>query len=396
MESLSLPENKTYRKMTYLNNAATSFPKPVSVIDALDNYCKYPPFHAERTGFSERHVDAAVQCRENLCRLFNIDSPENIIFTSGATHSLNLIMNGLLKKGDHVVTTQTEHNSVLRLLKTLEKQGIIFLTIVDCDERGYVEPDKIKKNLLEHTKLVVINHCSNVTGRFQDIKRVGNSLKSHKAVFVVDAAQSAGTAEIDVKETGIDALVFAGHKSLFGLQGIGGLYIGKDIDPEPLIIGGTGIRSDFLFQPPDRPSYYEAGTPNMPGIVSLNAGVSYILKQGIHAIHQKKAELKNILLEFFLNEKKIIVYGGKSPDDFTDNEAVVGFNISGISPEDVGYILENSFGIICRSGLHCAPLIHRAIGSYPKGCIRISFSYLNERHDIERLTDAVCQIIRTL
>jgi cysteine desulfurase family protein len=380
--------------MIYLNNAATSYPKPDSVIKAVENYCRQPPFHAERSGSSEDHADVAAQCRRNLCRLFNADSPDNIILTSSATHSLNLVLRGLLQKGDHVVTTQAEHNSVLRIIKTLEKQDIISTSIVACNKKGYVDPDDIKNSLLKNTKLVIVNHCSNVTGTFQDIKKTGNILKEHEAVFVVDAAQSAGAASIDVQETGIDALAFAGHKSLFGIQGVGGLYIRKGIDPEPLIIGGTGVKSDYLLQPPGRPGYYEAGTPNMPGIVSLNAGVSYILGKGLPAINQKKTGLRNILLEFLLNEKNIVVYGGSQLGDFTENEAVVSFNIKGISPEETGYILEESFGIVCRSGLHCAPLIHKAIGSYPQGCVRISFSCFNKKKEVDSLINAVTKIIK--
>lgn len=381
--------------MIYLNNAATSFPKPEAVLEAVNAYCRRPPFSAERSGAAEQGRDILARCRENLCRLFNIDSPDHVIFTSGATHSLNLVLRGLLKRGDHVVTTQTEHNSVLRLVKTLEKREGIFLTIVPCNKNGWVDPGQMKACLLDHTRLVVVNHCSNVTGSFQDIIKIGTILKKHRALFVVDAAQSAGAAPIDVAKAEIDVLVFAGHKSLFGFQGTGGVYIREGIDPDPLIIGGTGVKSDYLFQPPGRPGCYEAGTLNVPGIVSLNAGVEYILKTGIQTVRQKKAALKTRLLEFFLNQKNIVVYGGSRLEDFSGTEAVVGFNIKGFPAEDTGYILEKSFDIICRSGLHCAPLIHQALGSYPEGCVRVSFSPFNTRKDVDGLIDAVSRIVQS-
>lgn len=379
--------------MIYLNNAATSYPKPDSVREAVERYCSQPPFQADRSGSTEAHHDVISSCREKLCRLFCVTSASDIVFTSGATHSLNLLIRGLVKKGDHVVTTQAEHNSVLRLLKTLETQYGIGLTIVSCDRKGSVDPDEIKKCLCENTKVVVVNHCSNVTGSVQDIASIGAIVRDHQAVFIVDAAQSAGTIDIDVSEAHIDALVFAGHKSLFGLPGIGGFYLDKDIKPEPLIVGGTGVKSDYLLQPPERPGYYEAGTPNVPGIVSLNAGLSFLLNTGIEAIRQKKAELKKVVLESFLDRQEITVYGGSSLEDFQQNEAVISFNIAGMSPEDAGYVLEKSFGIVCRSGLHCAPLIHQAIGSAPEGSIRVSFSCFNDKEDVDGLLEAVFQMI---
>lgn len=393
-ENLLSLENELPQKMAYLNNAATSFPKPSSVIRALDQYIKEPPFLPGRSGFESGQADMIQDCREKLSNFFNAPSPDNIIFTSSATHALNLVLKGLMIKGGHIVTTQADHNSVLRLLKTMESQRIISLTLVKCDSRGKVDPLDILHSLTDNTKAVVINHCSNVTGWVQDIKTIGQIIKDHPAAFIVDGAQSAGAVDINVDTSSIDSLVFAGHKSLFGIQGIGGLYIGDSIYPEPLIIGGTGVKSDYLFQPRGKPGYYEAGTPNIPGIVSLNAGIAFIQQQGLGTIQKKKAALKRTALEFFLNSDAIIVYGGKCLEDFTHNEAVISFNIKGFSPDDTGYILEHSFGIVCRSGLHCAPLIHEAIGSYPKGCVRVSFSCFNDKNDVDRLINAVRNIIQ--
>jgi len=378
--------------MIYLNNAATSFPKPESVIEAVNNYNRGLPFHSLRSGSVNHQTDFVLELRENLRRLFNADSPDQIVLTSGATHSLNLIIRGLLKENDHVITTWTEHNSVLRLLKTLEQQRFISLSLVECDEFGRVDPENIKANLSEKTRAVIVNHCSNVTGTVQNLGQIGRLILNHKAFFIVDGAQSAGSLDINVKDAFIDALAFTGHKALFGMQGTGGLYIGDNIDPDPLIIGGTGVKSDYLFQPPGKPQYYEAGSPNMPGIVSLNAGVSFVLKEGLPVIQAKKKELKNIVLEELLNMKSIKVYGGNQRQDFINSAEVISFNINGFPPEDTGYILENAFGIICRSGLHCAPLIHKPIGSYPEGSVRVSFSYFNKKKDTESLINAVRKI----
>lgn len=380
--------------MIYLNNAATSFPKPASVVDAVNAYNQLPPFQAERSNLSTDQTNTIHACRENLSRLFNIAKPENIIFTSSATHSLNLIIGGLLKTGDHVVTTMVEHNSVLRLVKTLERKRAIALSIIECDEFGYVDPADIQRHLAPNTKAVIVNHCSNVTGRIQDLRSIGNILYNHPAVFVVDGAQSGGSIAVNVQQALIDAFVFTGHKCLFGMQGTGGLYIKEDIHPEPLIVGGTGVKSDYLYQPPGRPIFYEAGTPNIPGIVSLNAGVSFILQEGIDSIQEKKTELKNGALEGLMNNKSVTVYGGKQSADFSNNDAVISFNIKDLPPEDTGYILTHSFGIICRSGLHCAPLIHDCIGSGPDGCVRVSFSCFNDKKDVAALVNAVNEIAK--
>jgi cysteine desulfurase / selenocysteine lyase len=381
-------------EMIYLNNAATSFPKPAAVVDAVNRYNRSLPFHALRSGFETHQTDIVAGLREGLGKLFGIDRPEHIILTPGATFSLNLILRGILKHNDHVVTTRTEHNSVLRLLKTLERQEMITLSPVPCDACGTVDPEHIRSAVTANTRAVIVNHCSNVTGTVQDIARIGRIAADHDALFIVDAAQSAGCVNIHVKEACIDALAFAGHKSLFGMPGTGGLYLGPKVDPDPLVIGGTGVRSDYLFQPPGKPMYYEAGTPNMPGIASLNEGVSFVLNQGISAIQEKKNHLKQMVLEAFLNDNRIRVYGGNQTSDFTGNAAVISFNIRGIIPEDAAYILENAFGIICRSGLHCAPLIHESLGSWPKGSVRASFSCLNEEKDAQHLISAVNSIAK--
>jgi len=380
--------------MIYLNNAATSFPKPESVIQAVTDYNRGLPFHAMRSGFSAQTKDIVSDVREKLRHLLNAERPDQIILTSGATHSLNLIIRGVLEKNDHVVTTWTEHNSVLRLLKTLEKKEFIHLSLVECDKKGLVRPERISSALRDDTKAVIVNHCSNVTGAVQDLKKIGTLISAQDAFFIVDGSQSAGHMDIDIKEAKVDAFAFTGHKGLFGMQGTGGIYIGDRITPEPLMIGGTGVNSDYLYQPPGKPSYYEAGTPNMPGIISLDAGVSFVLQEGVQAVQNKKKFLKDIVLEAFLDHPQILVYGGETKEDFDSRSAIISFNIRGFSPSDTGYILEHAFEIICRSGLHCAPLIHQALGSYPEGSVRVSFSQFNSQKDAEALISAVFKIAK--
>ena len=373
--------------MIYLNNAATSFPKPTTVTEAVTKYLKTTPFHSARVGFELQSKDPIRSCRKKLATLFKVENPEDIIFTSGSTESLNLAILGLNLFGGHVITTAIEHNSVLRPLKTLEREGKIALSIVDCDSTGYVPPNSIAENIRDNTKAIVVNHCSNVTGETIDLKTISAIAHSKNICFIVDASQSAGCIPINVTEDDIDMLAFTGHKSLYGMPGIGGLYIKKGIILNPLKVGGTGIRSELLYQPEDRPIYYEAGTQNLPGIVSLEAGVDFILEEGIDHLRDRKCEITRAMLEEIKKIPDVIIYGRdehKSP--------IFSFNIKGLDPSEVGYVFEESFGIIIRSGLHCAPLIHRALGSYPKGSIRVSPSCFNTFQDAEYFVEAVKKI----
>jgi cysteine desulfurase/selenocysteine lyase len=294
-------------------------------------------------------------------------------------------------KGKEVVTTAVEHNSVLRPLKTMEKSGRIKLSITDCDENGCVSPESITDKLTENTGAVVVNHCSNVTGITNDIETIGEMVREKNVTFIVDASQSAGVYPIDVQKMNIDILVFAGHKSLYGMQGIGGAYIREGLEIKPLKVGGTGVRSDYLFQPESVPMYYEAGTQNLPGIVSLYYGVKYILKEGIDHMRERKEGLVSRMKTYLSRQEKVTLFPKMSHANRT---TVFCFNISGIDPEDVGYILENNYGIVVRSGLHCAPLIHQHIGTFPAGSVRVSPSYFTEDKDVDIFSEALKQIIR--
>lgn len=374
--------------MIYLNNAATSFPKPKEVQEAVLASFSGPLVSAARTGLEREDDDIVYLCRTRLADLFNIDDPLHIVFTSGSTEALNLAIKGLPLEGSHVVTTAIEHNSVIRPLKTLEKEGKITLTFVECDRCGWVEPEQIREAIRDDTRAVIVNHCSNVTGTVLDIESISKIAHSQGAYFVVDASQSAGVVPIDCKGWDIDLLAFTGHKSLYGMQGIGGLYIKEGIELKPLKVGGTGILSEILLQPDGLPIHYEAGTPNTPGIISLYAGVRFILDKGLENILQHKKRLYQILFDELKNVEEIEIYSSTEHTSYSN----FCFNIKGMVPEEVGYVLESSFDIIVRTGLHCAPLILKYLGVEPWGTVRASHSYFTTDEDIYRFIEAVKKI----
>ncbi len=375
-------------KYIYLNNSATGWPKPSPVVEAVNSYLEHPPCHHLRGGDLARS-DIVSDCRKQLAELFNVEDSERIIFTSGATESLNLVIRGLELTNKNVVTTATEHNSVLRPLKTLEKEGGITLTIIECDLEGKVIIENLIRRLKPDTGLVVMNHCSNVTGALNDIKPIGRECKKRNIPFLVDASQSAGVYPIDVQDMYIDALAFTGHKALHGLPGIGGVYINEGLEPGPLKTGGTGIKSDYLYQPEKMPLYYEAGTLNMPGIISLYHGVKYIFNYGIEYFRKRKEEIVSGIKDSLKKSERIECY---PEDNVGFNPTLFSFNISGIDPEDVGYLLSEQYKIIVRSGLHCAPLIHRFIGTAPSGCVRVSPSHFTTGDEVESLCRALLEI----
>lgn len=372
--------------MIYLNNASTTYPKPDNVIRAVESYLKSVPFHNLRTGLERYKEDKIFLCRKLLAKLFNVKNPEYIIFTSGATESLNLAIFGLNFKESHVITTSIEHNSVIRPLKTLELHGLIELTIVECDSKGYISPQKICEKIKKNTKAIIVNHCSNVTGFVMNLEEIGKVTRERGITFIVDASQSAGIIPIDVQSMNIDLLAFTGHKSLYGMQGVGGLFIRENIKLKPLKIGGTGVKSDYLYQPESMPIYYEAGTQNIPGIVSLHAGVSFIFETGLEKIRSHKEKCVEKIITHLEKKDEIILY---LPPKELGTPTIFSFNIKNISPEDVGYILDNSFDIIVRSGLHCAPLIHKGLGTYPLGSVRVSPSYFTTDKEIELFLEAI-------
>ena len=376
-------------KKIYLNNAATSYPKPLSVLTSVNEYLSNPPFHSARAGFENANADITSECRNRIAKIFNVKDQNRVIFTSGSTESLNLALFGSDFTDAHIITSNTEHNSVLRPLKTLEREKRISLSILPSDSCGFVSPDDIEKEINSKTSAIVVNHASNVTGRIQDLKSISDIAIKYNLKLIVDASQSAGTIDIDFFNLKIDLLAFTGHKSLFGLQGIGGLLIREGIYLKPIKVGGTGIRSEYLYQPETLPLYYEAGTPNMPGIVSLNEGCKYIEKTGINYINKQKKELIRLIKD---NIKELPGVRVLDSSVNSNNLSILNLIFDDFEPEDAGYILEQSFGIIVRAGLHCAPLIHTSLGSHPMGTVRISPSHFNTIEEIHYLIESVNKI----
>lgn len=378
----------------YLDNAATSFPKPAAMLAAMINYQQTIGGSPGRSGHG-LSIDAGrivFETRETVARLFNIEDPLRIAFTKNSTEALNIALCGLLNQGDHVITTSMEHNSVMRPLRFLQSCGVD-LSVIPCSAQGEIDPDDIKRALRKNTKVVVLTHASNVTGTIMPLEEIGKITRDRGDVLLcVDAAQTAGSLPIDVTKMSIDLLAFTGHKSLYGPQGTGGLYIREGLDHNilPLMRGGTGSRSEFEIQPDFMPDKYESGTPNAIGIAGLGAGVNFILEQTIEVIRAKEVQLTSRFLDQLKVEKeKVTIYG---PKDVSLQTAVVSFNLKNITPSDASLYFEEKWGIMCRPGLHCSPAAHKSIGTFPQGTVRFSFGFFNTEKDI----DTACAAVRDL
>lgn len=376
--------------MIYLNNAATTYPKPQSVLDAVSGLLGALPLNHGRGGGDHGTIDPGdiiELCRRDLAELFSIKDPKQIVFTSGSTDGLNGIFHQLFQKGDRVVATAIDHNSVLRPLFRLEKHGIITLDILPCDHNGRISPESIL-NAIENgvkPKAVVINHLSNVLGTEQDLHAIGAITQKNGVLLIADVSQSAGVVDIDVDAMKIDLMAFTAHKSLYGIQGSGGIYIRQGINFEPWRVGGTGIKGGLKEQPTQMPLLYEAGTPNTPGIMALMAGIAYINEHTILAMTLHKKKWVKELRERLKDHSEITLYG--------DATTVLAFNIKGMIPGEVTYMLRDSFDIVVRGGLHCAPLIYQYISAPKNGVVRISPSHLSTHDDLEAIYEAICTII---
>ncbi len=380
----------------YLDNAATSFPKPEAMLAAMINYSQAIGASPGRSGHG-LSIDAGrivFEAREKLARLFNIEDPLRIAFTKNVTEAVNIVLFGLLKRGDHVVTTSMEHNSVMRPLRFLQSQGVE-LSVIPCSSQGDLDPNDVHRALQKNTKLVVMTHASNVTGTIMPVEEIGKMTRNRGDVLLcVDAAQTAGALPIDVKKLSIDLLAFTGHKSLYGPQGTGGLYIREGAEQQitPLMQGGTGSRSEFEAQPEFMPDKYESGTPNAIGLTGLSAGVSFILKQKVEAVRAKEEQRTSRFLQQLKEEKdQVTIYG---PNDAQRQTAVVSFNLKNISPSDAALYFEEKWGIMCRPGLHCAPAAHKTIGTFSQGTVRFSFGFFHSEKDIDTAAAAVRDLLQ--
>lgn len=377
--------------MIYLDNAATTHHKPPTVLEAMSRYmseiCASPGRSAHKLAIEAGRI--VLDARESLAQLFNIKDPSRIIFTLNATYAINIALNGLLSPGDHVVTTSMEHNAVMRPLNRLKKTLPVDITVVPADSDGTLPPDRIFKALRPNTRIVVVNHASNVVGTIIDVETLGRRLYEEGVPFLVDAAQTAGVLPIDIERSKIGLLAFTGHKALFGPQGVGGLYVAPWIDIRPSICGGTGSRSSEEQQPNFLPDMLEPGTPNTVGIAGLAAGVKFLLNENLKKIREHEINLTAYLLDGLSRIRGITIYGPRDPEKQT---ATISINIRDKSPSTVGEILNERYDIAVRVGLHCAPSAHRTISTYPNGTVRISLSYFNTKDDIDTLITALAEI----
>ncbi len=379
----------------YLDNPATSWPKPPEVTCAMLNFMKNIGANPGRSAHSSS-IDAAriiYATREAIARLFNAPDPLSVIFSHNVTDALNLVLHGLLHPGDHVVTTSMEHNSVMRPLRMLEESGVQ-VTVVPCNMDGTLDPQRIEDSVRPNTSLAMINHASNVCGTILPIAAVGEIARRRGFLMAVDAAQSAGAFPLDMQASEIDLLAFTGHKSLYGPTGTGGVIIGERVDPRrlrPIRQGGTGSHSEFERQPEFLPDRFESGTPNSVGLAGLNAGVRWILQNGIDSIHAQQQDLCQRMLNGLNAIPGVRVYGTGRADTST---AVVSFNIHHIEPSEVGLQLDENYGIQCRVGLHCAPSAHRTLGTFPQGTVRFGLGVFNTLEDVNAALNAVSNLSR--
>ena len=372
----------------YLDNAATSFPKPKEVATAVYDFMVNNGTSSGRGSYKKAMQSDYIvyECRKLIGKLFNFDNPKKVVFTSNVTDSLNIAMRGILKENDHVITSSLEHNAVWRCLKTLERDINIKIDTVECSKDGITNPQDIKKYIKKDTALIVFTQASNVLGTIQPIREIGAIARDHNIPFLVDSAQSAGAMKIDVKEDNIDILAFTGHKSLLGPMGTGGLIINTNIDIKPLKAGGTGGDSAYEYQPDYYQNHLETGTSNVSGIAGLREAIKFLNKEGIENIHNKEKELTKYALEKLETVKDIEIYG---PKDCEKMLSVISFNIKDKRPEDVGSILDQKYDIMLRAGLHCAPTAHSVIGTKERGTLRIGLGYFNEKEDIDKLVEAL-------
>ena len=378
----------------YLDNASTSFPKAPTVATAMSDYITNRGININRGSYALAYdvEDIIYTTRQRLNTLFNGHDPSHVIFTQNVTMSLNMVIKGLLKAGDHVLVSSMEHNAVMRPLTQLLDKDITFDTI-PCDSTGSIQMKSIEPLIRPNTVALIINHASNVCGTIQPLESIGPICKAHNLQFIVDAAQTAGVIPIDVKACHIDALCFTGHKGLLGPQGIGGIILTKEMAQNltPLIAGGTGSFSHLETLPTHMPDAFESGTLNLPGIIGLNEGFAYIESQGMENIHNHELALTQSFLEGLQSIDGINIVGKQNIQDRT---AVVSITIDGMDPASIAYELESAYHIMTRVGLHCAPRAHQTLGTYPEGTVRFSFGYANTLKDVESALSALQRIAK--
>lgn len=379
------------RELVYLDNAATSLPKPPGVARAVAEAIGRAG-NPGRSGhaLSIRSARDLFTARERLAELFSCRDSARFAFTENATGALNRAIKGLLVPGDHVVTTSMEHNSVMRPLRRLESAGVS-LTVVQADPGGRVDPAAVEAAIREGTRLVAVSHASNVSGAIQPIEEIVRAAKAKGALTLVDAAQTAGSVPIDLSSLPVDLLAASGHKGLLGPQGTGFLFVREGVPLVPLVEGGTGSRSEDDRQPDFYPDCMESGTPNSVGIAGLSVALAWLLRKGIGAVRRKELDLLEELLDGLRRIPGVIVYG---PEDPAARACAVSFNVEGADPGEVGRRLEREAGILCRAGMHCSPNAHRTLGTFPAGTVRVSPGPFTARREIAAFLAALRKVAR--
>ncbi len=375
----------------YFDNAATSYPKPPSVYEAINFTLQHVganPGRGEHS-LSQSANRIIFKARETIAEFFNIPNSRNIVFTSNGTEAINLALKGFLKPGDHGIISSMEHNSVVRPLNSLKNDGVN-VTIVQCDKEGKLNPDYVFKEIKKNTRLIVLTHASNVTGTILPVEEIGEIAAKKGIPLLVDAAQTAGTIPIDVVRNNISLLACPGHKSLLGPQGTGFLYICEGFNLKPLIEGGTGSNSELSEQPDFLPDRFQSGTLNTPGIAGLKAGIEFINKKSIQTIKEHEDMLSKTFINKLKEINRVRIYG---PLSIKEKTAVVSFNIKGKDSADIATALDEKYQIMVRVGLHCSPHAHKTIGTFPDGTIRVSFSIFNTVHEIDYFIDSLKVIL---
>ncbi len=380
----------------YMDNGATSYPKAPGVADAMSNFITNIGCNVSRGAYAEAFQAQRVilELREMLCELFEGPAPQNVVFTMNITQSLNMIIKGLLKPGDHVLISSLEHNAVVRPLHQLLDKGITY-DLIPADEEGTILTDQIDALVKPNTQLIICTHASNVCGTVNPLEKVGAFAKKHDLWFVVDAAQTAGVLPVSMKKIQADAVAFTGHKSLLGPQGVGGFVITDELSEalESLIVGGTGSHSESEVQPEMLPDKFESGTPNTVGLYGLSAAVKYLKSEGIDKIHAHEMALTERFIEGLQNNSGIRIIGKKG---IVDRTAVVSLDFVGMDNAEISYYLDKNHGISTRVGMHCAPHAHKHLGTFPQGTVRFSFSYFNTFEEVDLAIEAIFKLMDML
>lgn len=376
----------------YLDNASTTFPKPPSVAKAVYSYMTEAGTNIGRGDYSSAYgvEDAVFETRELLCGLLGGEDPSQVVFTRNVTESINLLLKGFLKPGDHVVVTSMEHNAVMRPLMQLTARGITFSRAA-CSPEGELDPREIERLITPRTKLVLTTHASNVCGTVTPIREIAEICRARRIRYAIDAAQTAGVLPIDASAWGIDAVCFTGHKGLLGPQGIGGILFTGDFSNEisALVAGGTGSSSDLETMPEFMPDRLEAGTPNLPGIIGLGAGIEWINKKGIDVIREHELKLTDRLIKGIATLEKAGLVSMAGKESIEGRTGVVSIQTPQHELAQVAHALDSDFGIQVRVGLHCAPSAHKTLGTFPTGTIRFSVGWANTKRDVDRAIEAL-------